>query len=515
MKHLRDINIFRILKIMCIVLCAAFLFTACGEGDDSSSIGPTDKKQTIEAQRECYVDIVKEGDREIGKNVCPYEDGDPNGTQSTLSPSKKDDFKGSTDCIQASLLKLFYGGLGKMASSVYGKLTNENLLSLMFLAFSIWMAFQILRHVSATTPESLGEFWTKILRKATLCVACGILASSPENIYYAVNTFVLPVYVTLLEFASAILEVLSTDSGDNKIEISGDLGKELEEGKIVEEYKHSLTDSACQISNAGQIEMTEGKFPDGPANLMGCMACAISDRLTVGYTIALLVMNSGGFPEGFLMALVGIFLFVVITFVKWGFALYLVDSIFRLTMMITVMPFLILFFPFEQTRKWTTTGFKIILNSAGIMLCLAILVGTTIYAMDSLLKSGDYGSKSAYEKFGTIPLSLIFMGFILVKVSGLAVSLSDSVTGGGGEARFQKKMAALVGTLANGLFILITWGSGSAVSAAVQHSQRIRNILEKIQKAKAKINKIKRKMDQMAGRNQNKGGGGQEGGGEV
>lgn len=508
MELLRNINILRILKILCIVLCAVFLFTACSDSSKEGQVGPGERKETIDSQHDCYMEI----DADTGKNTlkCPYEDADDKDPQ----PVEVENFDKSThDCIQASLLKLIYGGLGKMASSVYGKVTSEDLLSLMFLAFSIWMAFQILRHVSATTPESLGEFWTKILRKATLCVACGILASSPTNIYYVVNTFVLPIYVTLLEFASAILEILSNSGGDNKLEIAGDIGKELKDGVLVEEYKHTLSDSACTITDSASIQMSEGKFPNGPANLMGCMACAISDRLNVGYTIASLIMKSGGL----LMSLIAIFLFVVFTFVKWGFALYLVDSIFRLTMMIIIMPFLILFFPFEQTRKWTTVGFKVILNSAAIMLCLAILVGTTVYAMDDLLKGGEYGSKSAYNKFGATPLSLIFMGFVIVKISGLAVSLSDSVTGGGGEARFQKKMAALVGTLANGLFLIITMGAGATVSAAAAHSQRVRTILEKIQKAKAKVDKAKRKMNNLAGRqNQQQGGGAEaEEGGEV
>ena len=490
MKLLRNIDILRILKILCIVLCAVFLFTACSDSKEGGQIGPGDKKETIAAQHDCYMEI----DTETGKSktYCPYEDGEGDKPEPTAVTNFD---KGTHDCMQASLLKLIYSGLGKMATSVYSKVTNENLLSLMFLAFSIWMAFQILRHVSAPTPESLGEFWTKILRKATLCVACGILASSPENIYYAVNTFVLPIYVTLLEFASAILGVLGNSEGSQTLTIPSDI-PDAENGEITETYRYSMTDSACKISDSDSIEMKDNQFPQGPVNVMGCMACAVSDRLNIGYTIAALVMKSGGL----LMTLIAIFLFCVFTFVKWGFALYLVDSIFRLVMMIIIMPFLILFFPFEQTRKWTTVGFKVILNSAGIMLCLAVLVGTTIYAMDDLLKSGNYGSQGAYEKFGATALSLIFMGFVIVKLTGIAVSLSESVTGGHGETRFQKKMAALVGTIANGLFLIFTAGAGAAVSAAAAHSQRVRTIVEKVQKARAKVDKVKQRMNQIAGR---------------
>lgn len=500
MKHLRNGYIWRILKILCIILCMVFLFTACGSGEGQSIGAGGDRKQTIEAQRNCYMEVSEDGKT---KTICPKEEGDTENSQYK---------EGTHDCMQASILKAFYSGLGQMATSVYNKMTSENLLSLMFLAFSIWMAFQILRHVSATTPESLGEFWTKILRKATLCAACGILASSSENIYYTVNTFILPIYVTLLEFASAVLELLSKTPAaqSDTLEIpiipnntpgAIDFAKELASGNgsvqaISEPLTHRLDNVACQITDSESIKMSENKFPDGPSNLMGCMACAVSDRLNIGYTIASLVMNS----PGLFMTLIGILLFAVFTIVKWGFALYLVDSIFRLTMMIIIMPFLILFFPFEQTRKWTTTGFKIILNSAGIMLCLAILVGITIFAMEEVLKNGSYGDSSVYEKFGTVPLSLMFMAFVMVKVSGLAVSLSESVTGGKGEARFQKKMAALVGTLASAVGVVLSWGASKAVTAALAHSARLRAVAEKVNKAKAKVNQVKNKLNRLAGR---------------
>lgn len=470
MKHLKDINIWRILKILCIILCAVFLVTACGSDKDEASFGPgEDKEQTLAAQR---------------------------------------------DCVQAKLLEMIYSGLGAMAGNVYNNLVKEDMLSLLVLAFSIWMAYQILRHISATSPESLSEFWTKILRKATICVACGLLVSSTKNIYYAVDTFVLPIYVTLLEFASAILQLLGGQPGADttSIEIVGDVAEDLD-GVLAEPIKHKMTDGGCMITNSSSISWRDGgDFPKAPVNLMGCMACAVSDRLNVGYSISMLMIKSGNL----FAVLVAIFLFLSFTIVKWGFALYLVDSIFRFTMMITIMPFLIMFFPFEQTRKWTTVGFKVILNSAGMMLCLAMLIGMTVYAMESLLNNpdiGDFGSKETYENFSTVPLSMMFMGFVIVKVSGLAVSLSDSVTGGGGEARFNKKVTALVGTLANALLLVLSWGSSTAVSAAVEHSRRVAEIVQKVQKAKAKIDKIKQKMNQMAGRQQqNKGGGDDDGG---
>lgn len=446
-------DLYRILKILCIVLCAVFLLVACG-GESGGSLT-----------------------------------GDSSDEPGTLADNQR-------KCWQKDLLKVFYDALGKMSLSVYNDLTRDNILGLMVVIFSAWMAFQILRHVSSTSPESIGEFWTKVIRQATLCFACGFLASSTENILYTINTFVFPIYITLLEFSAHVLQLLDPASAAAKaILLPG-------ADQICEPYNYSLVDSAtCTIPKGANIQLTANSFPTEPLNLMGCMACAVSSRLDVGYTIAAHLFSSGGFAA----ACVALLLIAAFTFAKWGFALYLVDSIFRLDMMIVIMPFLILFFAFEQTRKWTVTGFKIILNSAAVMLCMAVLVSMTIIAMQQVLISPtmgmEVGTVKDYTTLGTIPLTMIFLGFVIVKASGLAVSLSESVTGGSGETRFQKKMAALVGTVAKGLLLLISFGGGKIITAMVDHSARLRALAEKAQKARAQMARIQNRLNSLAGRN--------------
>lgn len=446
-------RIFNLLKIICLLLCVIFLATACSNDGDTE-----------------------------GGTFASGSDSDPDAVA-----------KAQRQCWQGALLKTFYENLGSMSISVYNKLTNEDLLSVMMIAFAFWMAFQILRHVSSTSPESIGEFWTKVLRKAALCAICGTLASSTENIMYALNTFVFPIYITLLEFCAQILEIVGKDDTIQAIKLSG-----ATDNETCEVFPYSMR--GCGIENADNIKISATSFPTEPMNLMICMACAVGAKLDIGYSIAMKTLSLPGLAPVF----VAIFLIATFTIAKFGFALYIVDSVFRLDMMVVIAPFLIMFYPFEQTRKWTGVGFKIILNSAAIMLCLAILVSMTIQAMMNVLsnpKMGiNFGDKAAFENFGVIPITLIFMGIIILKSSGLAVTLSESVTGGGGDTRFQKKMAALLGTVAKGLFVLATWGSGKAVTTAIEHSERLKALHDKVQKAKAKVNKVRNTMNRIAGR---------------
>lgn len=464
---MRYTMLYRILKMFCVAFGVIFLLAACTDDPESGS-SP----------------FVQDGNDQLSNNEMADK-------QSTMTLS--DDGL----CWQADLLGLFYKPLGQMSLQVYRKLTSEDIMNLMVLAFSLWMAFQILRHVSSPTPESIGEFWTKILRKATLCFACGYLASSPENIFYVLNNFVFPIYITLLELCGNILDVInkSPEASMEHLKLSDD---------ICETYINMSSEGGghCRMPDVSNVNLTQASFPEEPLQLMGCMACYVGSRLDVGYKIALYAMMSGFF--GFI---VGIFLVAAFTITKLGFALYLVDSIFRLDMMVIVAPFLILFYPFEQTRKWTTTGFKIILNSSAIMLCLGVIVCMTILAMQRVLSgSADFGKTSAFMEFSVVPISLIFLGFLIVKSSGMAVELSDSLTGGGGGTAFQKKVAALVGTVAKAIFVIATYGAGKGVVLMIDRFERLKAIAEKVQKAKAKMQKARASMQRMAGRQNQSGG---------
>lgn len=474
---MKSVNLYRMLKFLLIAFGVIFLLTAChsGDGEDTSGSNPVSPGSAQE-----NADEQRGG---IKENVV-------------LKPLEVD----KETCWQGELLEIFYKPLGKMALEVHDNLATDNVLTLMVLAFTLWMAFQILRHVSSPTAESIGEFWTKILRKATLCFACGYLASSPNNVFYVLNTFVFPIYITLLELCGNILDLVNKEpeSMAKAILLPGAPDPDK---AICEVYNYNMSgDGACSLPDMTKVAISTSEFPQEPLQLMSCMACAIGSRLDVGYTVAMYAMTTGFF--GFL---VGCFLLAAFTITKLGFAMYLVDSIFRLDMMVIIAPFLILFYPFEQTRKWAITGFKIILNSSAIMLCMGILVSMTVLAMQKILvndKIAEFGDVGAYSSLGVIPISLIFLGFIIIKAAGTAVSLSESVTGGGGDTKFQKKMAALVGTVANGLFTVFTMGAGKAVTFAVEHSKRLRAAAEKIEKTRAKARNLHQKMQHLAGRDE-------------
>ncbi|MDO4162674.1 MAG: hypothetical protein Q4D80_06725 [Pseudomonadota bacterium] len=454
---MKTIKLNNMLRILFIVLSTLFLLTACSSSTDGATpMTQSDPRYAAEKQRECW---------------------------------------------QRDFIEIFYKGIGKQTQNVYNTLTQENLFGVVALGFSIWMAYQILRHISAPGGESLGEFWTKVMRKGALCVFCGFLASSTDQLYYVLQNFIWPIYLTALEFTSEILKITAADDASKvkaiKIasEFADDKGADGV-GAICEVYRNSFSDSSCEFKATSLP--TDGSFPDGPMNMMGCMTCTISDRLSIGYDIAIRLFKIGEISA----FLVACFLMVAFSIVKIGFVFYLVDSIFRLNIILIILPFLIMAYPFEQIRKWSVSGFKIILSSSAIMLCLGVTVSMTILAMQKILtqKDLDLGNSELYTEFSPSAFAMMFMGFLIIKATGLAVELSKNISGIETNAGFQRKLQQLVATIGRGVLLAVTGGTSKAATAIIDHVEKLRQIRDKYRKAKDKVNKTRNKLNAMAGR---------------
>jgi type IV secretory pathway VirB6-like protein len=298
----------------------------------------------------------------------------------------------------------------------------------------------------------------------------------------------MPIYITILEFASEILQVLNNQNPDLSIpgiKVTAQDGSNT----LCVPFDHSVAQNGCKITNAENIIFTENSgMPDAPLKMMECLVCSVSDRLSIGYSIAYYLLQMGSL----LSVLVGMILIAAFVIAQLCFALYLIDSIFRLNMILLILPILIMAYPFEQTRRWSITGFKIIINSSVIMLCLVVMVVMAILALENILLTGkqngfDFALKSAYEDFGVVPMTLIFTAFLIVKVSGLAVSLAGRVTNEGGDARFQQKIAALVGTI--GQFLLASLGGPLG--------KGINKVLDKATERSAVLRTTRQKLGQM------------------
>lgn len=385
-------------------------------------------------------------------------------------------------CWQGGVLEMFYNAMAESSMKAYPQVT-KGAMPFMMVAFAIWLSLRLLKHTSSVVEEAPAEVWTEITRMAFLCLFCGLLASSTTFLLFTLNKFIFPVYYAFLEYGSRVVS-LAADGQD----IDGK-GQLLGDTCIF--YTNSLVCAAPALTPVSYVNGA-ASFPTGPSDMMQCLVCATSDRMQIGFLISKELLSATSLSSW----VSGMSIFLIFVIVKISFVFYLVDSIFRMNIVVIILPFLILAFPFKFSRKWTKEGLLTIFNSAAVMMCIAIIATMSMLAMQTIINDNyDFlGDKQAYQEFGIVMLSMILIAFLVLKSIGLAVSLAGSLVGGGGNTNFQKKIAKLAAWTGKKLLGLVTAGASVPFTKAVESIKVLRETKNKVQKAKGNasdfINKL-------------------------
>lgn len=415
----KDVNIKQILKVMLVVLFAAFMLTAC-EQDDSI------------------------GGRSRAAMAAPV------GEDPVSEETMKNASNAHRECWQTGMIDLLYQNMGKIAMGMYAKIT-DGALPLMMIAFALWTIFRLLKFVGSFTEDSPAEIWNEIVRKLFVCLICGLIASSTTQILWLLNTVVFPIYYAFLELGAAILN----SAGD---------GSNFKAGSTVLNFfqeKLTLNEPVmCSAPAIGKASIESLSFPDGPRTMMNCMICTVNERLTLGFFLSFKVMDA----PGFMSLITGLFILICFTFVKLGFIFYLVDSIFRFTMMAIILPILVMSYAFKQTSSWAKNGFLTIINSAALMMFMGIMMSMALLAMEKIITDNsdifnDNANEMSFSEFSIPFMCIMLVGFLISSSVNLAQQVTDSLVGGNSDSLFQKR----VGTFVMWTLNLITLGAAKKV----------------------------------------------------
>jgi len=415
----KDVNIKQILKVMLVVLFAAFMLTAC-EQDDSI------------------------GGRSRAAMAAPV------GEDPVSEETMKNASNAHRECWQTGMIDLLYQNMGKIAMGMYAKIT-DGALPLMMIAFALWTIFRLLKFVGSFTEDSPAEIWNEIVRKLFVCLICGLIASSTTQILWLLNTVVFPIYYAFLELGAAILN----SAGD---------GSNFKAGSTVLNFfqeKLTLNEPVmCSAPAIGKASIESLSFPDGPRTMMNCMICTVNERLTLGFFLSFKVMDA----PGFMSLITGLFILICFTIVKLGFIFYLVDSIFRFTMMAIILPILVMSYAFKQTSSWAKNGFLTIINSAALMMFMGIMMSMALLAMEKIITDNsdifnDNANEMSFSEFSIPFMCIMLVGFLISSSVNLAQQVTDSLVGGNSDSLFQKR----VGTFVMWTLNLITLGAAKKV----------------------------------------------------
>ncbi len=402
-------------------------------------------------------------------SACNEEDGMGKGTETN--------YERQADCWQVKILSATLKIVDKLYSDSVSKVTSGGA-SLVMIAFSVWMAFRLLKVLSSFKEENLGEVLTEIGHKLFLCSFCAICVNNSTNIAWSLNTFIVPIYTTFLELASGVIDI--------KQSASLNLGE-------VGQQSFSNTYTQCSV---GDFNISTG-IKDSILPMVSCVTCSVSSRLNAGLLIGLELICSLN-----IAAMVsGLLIILFFTIAKFGFVLFVIDSIFRINFAIVLLPIMIMCVPFGFTRKWSTHCILMFINSSAIMLFLGLLVSLSVNALETILN--DVGSKiTPFSLNGTGEqlLALIMISMLLLNIPGLGVAIADKFVGGGGDMEFQKKVSKFVEKAAKQLrdkaLSSLTYGVSSAITTPLEKYEATR---EKADSIKQTANKVQSKLDSLAG----------------
>lgn len=406
---------------------------------------------------------------------CSYDENLEDNKNSAMPQTASDeDISGYSDeqrqCWQTGILTVLYDNMGKVAMGMYTKIT-DGALAMMLMAFAIWLSIRLLKHVSSFTEENMGEVWSEVLQKLFVCIVCGLLASSTENLLFVLNSIIFPIYNAFLEFGAAILAKANDGKPGGTITM---FGESWELGRSV----------ICKAGNMTPANLQA--FPDSPREMMECMVCAVNERMNLGYALSYKVLRAPGITA----TIIGLFILACFTIVKLGFVFYLVDSIFKFTVIMVMLPILIMSFAFKKTKKWATFGFLTVLNSAAFMMFIAIMMAMALLAMEQVMRDNadifvEGENYRNFKEFSVPFICLMLIGFMIVSSINIAQEVSSSLVGGSGGSNFQNKVGGIAKMIGN----WITAG----VSGGLEKIATVR-------KAKNKLGSMKNSVLNLAGR---------------
>ncbi len=374
-------------------------------------------------------------------------------------------------CWQKEVLGLLYDTMGKTAMESYAKMT-QGAMTLMMVAFAVWFSLQMIQHVSSLTTVSNTEIWDKTLRKFVLCFACGYLASSTDGLLWVLNMIVFPIYNAFLELGGKILEATSSvnESGQNSVMVFGE----------------TITGGQNIVCKMGEnLQASLNSFPQSPRTMMECLICAVNERLTLGNQISIRVMKA----PGFMAMVVGVVLLVSFMILKLGFVFYLVDAIFKMAVMVTMLPIFILAYPFGPTQGWTKTGLKSILSSAVFMMIVALMIAVALLAVLQIIQDNQdvfnpqtEAAEKALKQLSPQVLSLLLIAFLVKSTMSISQKLVSAIIGATIQSEFQRKLAAGVQMVGSLILAWLTAGLSKSLEA-VKQAQKVQKMVKKVKES--------------------------------
>ena len=347
-------------------------------------------------------------------------------------------------CMFCPLFEVIFNTIQKASTSAFETL-GKPLANVLLIGLAIWIAFMVLKNVSAMTKQDAPKFLNDLFRASFKILIIYILLTNSKIVY---DIIIGPLLKAGFEFGISFLS-----------------------------YCDSTELSKCQ-SLATFRANTKGVLPNYVYQNLLCFIEAVQYELAtsqaIGSSLMCISVNRGMsnigavanmFPD-FSMMLQGALIYIISFILSLAFGFYLIDATIQLGIFGMVLPFLLLCWPFKVTNSYFGKGVGVFMNSWFVYVFMGIVVNISLTLIGQGLTGGKGGLDAVEEAINGNNvqklqdlLGIGFTGFLVlvaccifgVKLMMKVQDLAGTFSGGGLSLGIGNKIGGLAAAAGTGV----------------------------------------------------------------
>ncbi len=279
-------------------------------------------------------------------------------------------------CFFCNLVGVVYNGTAKFADISFTNIA-QSFAKLLAVGFAIWIAIQILGHVSSLTKQDAPKFLGNLLRQSFKVLVAIILLYYPTNIFkYAFN----PLLYAGLEFGGASISAnalgkIKSDQEYAQVAEGSPGGAYLNNNtyKKIENFVVTVNTALSQMQAVGGAMMcTGGRIIAINFSLVNWSDDAKESKMVDGFSIWI---------QGTLILVFGFLL-------SLAFVFYLLDAVVQMGIVGGLLPLMVAAWPFKATANYTKVGVDMFMNSVFTFAFIGMIISIDIRLIDEAMSLG-------------------------------------------------------------------------------------------------------------------------------
>ncbi len=333
----------------------------------------------------------------------------------------------SRKCILCPLFVILFNTAQTMSIASYNTLA-AGFKNLLLIGFALYVAFVTLKQVSSFTKQDGPKYISDLLTMSFKILLAYLILTHVQELYRLILE---PLLNAAMEFGGSFL-FRSAGSNSSSAFMS--------------------CASATQLGDG--VTIAKGYYSAGLFAKVDCFVRSVQQELAVatsiGSSLMCVAQNEAshwyGLPD-LTMLFSGLIIWCFSWLVCLAFGFYLIDAVVRLGVVGGLMPFLIAAWPFKLTSQYTSTGWKMFMNTFFTFVFLGLVVSVNIELGLQAVTGGEGGYDKIMELVNANEvkplvdiMSIGLMGLLFLilccifgfKLCGEAVSLASQMSGGQG-----------------------------------------------------------------------------------